>query len=167
MSADSFATPAAAAAAVRVVPAAALAEREKRLREAIARRAYQLFERRGRTHGRDLEDWLQAESQLHRSFPHTVARTAQALVVFAELPRSWSADQLLVGVESRRLIISGEREMEVTFSDAHGRRTEKRTQSIFQSLDLPVDVDPSRATASLAGMTLEVAMPQAQTAEPR
>ena len=27
----------------------------------VARVAYELFERRGRTHGHDLEDWLEAE----------------------------------------------------------------------------------------------------------
>src|ERR1044071_911894 len=32
--------------------------------EDIARRAYQLFEDRGREHGHDLEDWLQAEREL-------------------------------------------------------------------------------------------------------
>ena len=30
----------------------------------IARRAYELFERRGRTHGAELDDWLEAERQL-------------------------------------------------------------------------------------------------------
>ena len=70
----------------------------------------------------------------------------------------------MVGVESRRLIISGEREVEVTYTDTHETRTEKRTQSIFQALDLPVDVDPTRATASLTGMTLEIVMPQVETA---
>lgn len=30
-------------------------------REEIARIAYQLFERRGRTHGKDQDDWLEAE----------------------------------------------------------------------------------------------------------
>jgi hypothetical protein len=34
--------------------------REARLREA----AYERFERRGRTHGHDLDDWLSAEAQL-------------------------------------------------------------------------------------------------------
>ena len=29
--------------------------------EMIARRAYQRFEERGREHGRDVEDWLEAE----------------------------------------------------------------------------------------------------------
>lgn len=32
--------------------------------ESIALRAYELFERRGREHGRDLDDWLQAEREL-------------------------------------------------------------------------------------------------------
>jgi hypothetical protein len=30
----------------------------------IARRAYERFEQRGREHGRDLEDWLEAEREL-------------------------------------------------------------------------------------------------------
>jgi hypothetical protein len=32
--------------------------------EQIAERAYQLWEERGRIHGRDMEDWLNAEAQL-------------------------------------------------------------------------------------------------------
>lgn len=32
--------------------------------ECIARRAYELYEQRGRQEGRDLEDWLKAEEQL-------------------------------------------------------------------------------------------------------
>jgi HSP20 family protein len=164
MSTLNFARRAPTAAPVRVVPASALAEHESRLRERIARRAYELFERRGSVDGRDVDDWLQAESELVRRFPHTVAKTDHAFIVFAELPGMWMAEQLVVGVESRRLIISGEREVEVTYSDAQGTRTERRAQSIFQALDLPVDVDPTQATASLAGMTLEVVMPQVQAA---
>jgi hypothetical protein len=32
--------------------------------EQISRRAYELYERRGRHHGNDLRDWLQAEAEL-------------------------------------------------------------------------------------------------------
>jgi hypothetical protein len=32
---------------------------------AIADRAFELFETRGRGHGRDCEDWFRAESELH------------------------------------------------------------------------------------------------------
>jgi hypothetical protein len=33
-------------------------------REAIARRAYEIYESRGAQHGSDLDDWLEAERQL-------------------------------------------------------------------------------------------------------
>jgi hypothetical protein len=33
-------------------------------RDAIAQRAYELYRARGRTDGRDLDDWLQAEQEL-------------------------------------------------------------------------------------------------------
>jgi Protein of unknown function (DUF2934) len=36
------------------------------LEERIRRRAYELYERRGREDGRDTEDWLQAEAELVR-----------------------------------------------------------------------------------------------------
>jgi hypothetical protein len=38
----------------------------------IARRAFELFEARGREHGRDLDDWLQAERELQGSASSTV-----------------------------------------------------------------------------------------------
>ncbi len=34
--------------------------------DAIARRAYELYEARGRTDGHDLEDWLNAELELRQ-----------------------------------------------------------------------------------------------------
>jgi hypothetical protein len=34
------------------------------LRSRVALRAYQLFERRGHTHGRDLDDWFRAEREI-------------------------------------------------------------------------------------------------------
>ncbi len=37
--------------------------------ENIRRRAYQLFESRGREHGHDVEDWLLAESEITGQWP--------------------------------------------------------------------------------------------------
>ncbi|PYV20141.1 MAG: hypothetical protein DMG27_23800 [Acidobacteria bacterium] len=39
-------------------------QRLQELHELIARRAYEIFESKGRAFGRDLESWLQAESEL-------------------------------------------------------------------------------------------------------
>jgi hypothetical protein len=34
------------------------------LRSRVALRAYQIFERRGHSHGRDLDDWIRAEQEI-------------------------------------------------------------------------------------------------------
>jgi Protein of unknown function (DUF2934) len=34
-----------------------------KLHEQVQQRAYELFEKRGRTHGHDLDDWLKAEAE--------------------------------------------------------------------------------------------------------
>ena len=145
---------------VLVVPARSLAERERQVHEEIARRAYEIFESRGCQHGRDVDDWFQAEAQLLHRLPHRVAQTQDRLFVFADLARNWAADELVVGVGAHRLIISGEREVEMTYHDPHGTRTEKHLRTIFQALDLPVEVRADGATATLAGTTLEIVMPR-------
>ena len=45
------------------------------LEEQVRRRAYELYERRGREHGHEVEDWLQAEAELaaERNTPLPVA----------------------------------------------------------------------------------------------
>ncbi len=39
----------------------------------IRLRAYEIFEARGRTHGHDLDDWLQAEREIIKGNIHVVA----------------------------------------------------------------------------------------------
>ncbi len=39
----------------------------------IARRAYELYEKGGREHGHDLDDWLQAERELQGALSSTAA----------------------------------------------------------------------------------------------
>ncbi len=43
------------------------------VQEKIRRRAYELYEERGRDDGHDLEDWLQAESEVNRQKAKTAA----------------------------------------------------------------------------------------------
>lgn len=153
-----------AAEPVKVVPAPELSERLNRTRERIALRAYEIFERRGRADGQNLDDWLRAESELLHRLPHTTAETKDAFVVFAELPGSWKADELVIGVEPNRLIVSGERKTQVTYSDRSGTHMEDRMQSILRVLDLTINIDTSRATANLSGRTLEIVIPKTHSA---
>jgi hypothetical protein len=45
--------------------------------DAVAKRAYEIYQSRGSTHGADLDDWLEAERQLKRG-PSSVTGPAPA-----------------------------------------------------------------------------------------
>ena len=49
------------------------AESASEVQEQIRRRAHELYEERGRGAGRDLEDWLQAESEVTQQKAKTAA----------------------------------------------------------------------------------------------
>ena len=55
------------------------------IHEDIARRAYQLYEERGGEHGRDRQDWFQAERELRQFLRDAVAKilAAEGLYVAA------------------------------------------------------------------------------------
>lgn len=48
-------------------------ESTSELQEQVRLRAYELYEQRGRENGRDLEDWLRAESEVTQKKAKTVA----------------------------------------------------------------------------------------------
>jgi HSP20 family molecular chaperone IbpA len=54
--------------------------------EAIAHRAYELFERDGRRHGQDVENWYHAESQFLQPVPVEIRETSHSLTVRADIP---------------------------------------------------------------------------------
>jgi HSP20 family molecular chaperone IbpA len=151
---------------VTFVPAGILEQRKSEIQNMIARRAYEHFEHRGRVPGHEIEDWEQAETEL-LIYPcrHDLKESAGAIILHAELPGSFTVDQLKVSVEPRRLMVSGEKEISVPYGDSEGTHTELRSQQIFRVHDLPVDVDPSKATATLKGAMVEIVLPKASPAD--
>ena len=145
---------------VRLVAADVLLSRKNEIQNVIARRAYELFKGHGSVNGHDIDDWIEAEVEVVRTYRHDLKESAEAIVFKAELPCSFTADQLNVSVESRRLMVNGGRELDVICGGNTPAHMEKRAQRIFGVEELPVDVDPSRATARLKGDTLEIVMPR-------
>ena len=43
-------------------------DEQRQLRELIARRAYEIYEERGRSHGEDMNDWLRAEAEVKSKY---------------------------------------------------------------------------------------------------
>src|SRR5208337_3540061 len=90
-------------------PVGALADIPERIREiydSVEHRAYAIFESNGRLPGRDLEDWLQAESELVHRIHLDIAESDNEMSARAEVP-GFKASEIEVSVEPRRLIIVG------------------------------------------------------------
>lgn len=141
-----------------------VAGRAQEIHESIARRAYAIYEGRGHIDGHDKEDWLQAQSEVLTTL----------FIGFMELNGGLSIDigittcelpQLQVTVEPWRLIVSGKRKAlggEVAQNYPGGK---PRPVEIFQVVDFPVEVEPSRAEAALSNGLLQLRIPKARKAE--
>jgi HSP20 family protein len=133
--------------------------RVEEIYDALARRAYELFDGRGREHGHDWEDWFRAESELLSPMPVKISEADDQVIVRADLPGFRDKD-IEVRVEPHRLIISGRRE---EISDRTKRKTlysERRTDEVCRMLDLPEEVDSEKVKATLRDGTLEVTLPK-------
>jgi HSP20 family molecular chaperone IbpA len=122
--------------------------------------AYQLYASRGCQDGHALDDWLEAEAMV-------LGSEARCPLGFIDLDDvldvevsvgDFSAEDLEVSVDPFCLIISGDRGKT---ERAQGRsRPAGEPHPIFKTLSLPVEVDPSRATAELKCGMLHVVLPK-------
>src|SRR6516225_4624748 len=69
---------------------------------ALTRRAYDIFERNGRTFGNDLENWLKAERELLHPVPINVTESEEFFEVKAEVP-GFNEKEIEIAVEPNRL----------------------------------------------------------------
>ncbi|MGA3213399.1 MAG: Hsp20 family protein [Terriglobales bacterium] len=129
--------------------------------DALARRAFQLFERRGGQHGRDLEDWLRAESELLNPMPLEIKDDGSQLIVRADVPGLRDKD-IEVRVAPHCLVISGERERVRETKRRASFYGEKDTDEVLRVLDFPEEINTSAVKATLRNGTLEVLMPKAR-----
>ena len=73
----------------------------------VARRAYELFEDRGAQHGRDWDDWLEAERQILCTPPADLSQTESAYRVRVML-RGFNPSQIRVTICSEEMVMSAE-----------------------------------------------------------
>lgn len=149
---------------MRLLPGSDLVDRVQEMSNAIARRAFEIFENRGRAFGRDLEDWLRAESEFLHPIHLDIAESDDAVTARAEVP-GFSAKELEVGVEPHRLAISGKREAKEERKSKKTIYSEHCQDQIFRAIELPAEVDSSKVTATLKDGVLELSMPKAVKAQ--
>ena len=142
----------------RLIEGDTFAERMGQMSAAIARRAYELFEARGSENGRDWEDWFRAESELLTPVPMKAMETDGDLHVRAEVPGFTDKD-IEVRIEPRRLIICGKKQQTSEQNPGEAVRRVENSDEIFRALDLPHEIDPEKATATLDDAVLEITLP--------
>lgn len=145
---------------VKFAPAQVLMEREREIHDLIERRAYELFERHGRGHGSKLPDWVKVGAELLFPCRHGLKDLPARFILKAETPGNFTAAEIALSAEPRRLMVCGERKVEAIYGDPKGTYFRTVPQQIFRVHKLPEEVDPSRTAATLRGNILEVVMPK-------
>jgi HSP20 family molecular chaperone IbpA len=125
-------------------------------RSLIAQRAYEIYESRGGGHGSDQDDWFMAEAELLPKLPIEYNVTDSAVRLTTQVP-GFDAKDLEVEVGHRRAVVCGIHSSSNQPTD--GRRKDKK---VMQVIELPFDVDPVCASATLQSGTLQVVLPRTQ-----
>jgi HSP20 family protein len=131
--------------------------------DSIARRAYEIFEANGRRFGRDWEDWFRAEGELLQPVNVEIRESEDLLTLTAEVP-GFEAKDLEISVEPNRLTLAGKREWKKEEEKEKVLLTERRRKELFRCLELPSDIIPEKATATLKDGILELKMPKSTAA---
>jgi len=130
----------------------------------IARRAFEIFEGRGCAHGNDREDWFLAESELLKPAKFHISESGDQLTARAEVP-GFNSQEIKVSLEPRRLSISGKAEPREDHPSGKHSHSIRYAQLMYRVIDLPCEVDLSKAKATFNDGTVEVVMPKAAPAK--
>jgi HSP20 family molecular chaperone IbpA len=125
------------------------AEQENRLRQAVARRAYQLFESHGCSPGHAAEDWRRAELDLLRPLACGLLARDDKVSVSTDIS-VFNEGGIEVCVEPRRLTLCG------TLCTQNAAGDSPFQELVYRVLALPVEVDPAQVHARCNGPILQI-----------
>lgn len=132
-------------------------EQATRIREAVSRRAYEIFERRGGTPLHDSDDWRQAESELVR--PCCCGHmTLDGNLWLSTDPSCFEEGTIEIWVAPRRMTLCGNPRIGSKSSELR----EQNADTIYRVINLPLEIDPEGVTTRFSGPSLEILMRKAQ-----
>jgi HSP20 family molecular chaperone IbpA len=131
------------------------------LYDLIARRAFEIFEGNGRLMGRDLADWLQAESEVLHPLHIKIDDSPGTITVRADVPGFKEAD-LKVKVEPDRVTIHGTRKAKKEHRNGQTVYSEACADQVFRQVDLPATVDAKKVKTTVRDGVLELELAKAE-----
>lgn len=150
---------------VKTVKMESLMERITRLHDAIARRAYELFERDGRINGNDTQHWLEAEKEFLRPVKISVEESEKEVVVHAEVP-GFAPGDLEVNVEPRCVIITGKHQTKNESKEGDSSYSEESSEEIFRSVELPTEINTAKISTSFNNGVLDIQLAKVEAKIP-
>jgi HSP20 family molecular chaperone IbpA len=123
-------------------------------KELIAQRAYEIYQSRGGEHGFDQDDWFKAEGELLPKLDVDYDVNDSSVRLTAQVP-GFNAADLEVEVGHRRAIVCG-----VHLNSSQTADNHRRDKKVMRIIDLPFNVDPVLAEATLRSGTLQIVLPR-------
>ena len=133
--------------------------RAKSIYDDVARRAHELFEKRGRADGYAWVDWFRAEQELLEPLSLQVTEDNNEIKVRAEVP-GFKREELKVNLGGSYLTISGEHEQHDHRKTAGGILTQQHCGCFVRTISLPAAVGADKAKATLKDGSLELSLPK-------
>jgi HSP20 family protein len=130
----------------------------KEIRDLIARRAYEMFESRGRVHGHDLDDWFRAEAEKLHPIHAELSDAGHAFVAVIAVPGG-HLEQLKFSADARSLWICGLPPRAESNADGAGEGP-VISGSFLRSFRLPAEINPSEIRATIRDDLLRVNLPK-------
>lgn len=134
------------------------AEQRRRIDQAIARRANEIFEGRGATGWHELEDWRQAESEVQSNFCFGLTTSIDAVLV-AFNAASFETESIELWVAPRQITVCGKplgANVSTSGPDTAYRGT------VYRVIVLPAVIDPKRVFMRWKSSFVEIQLPIVQ-----
>jgi HSP20 family protein len=135
----------------------------KEMFDALEKRAFAIFQSSG-LFGNDLGNWVQAEKELLHPTHVDISESGGHFDVRTEVP-GFTAKDLKINLEGRRLTISGKREKHEERKDKKSVYSETCSNQLLRVVDLPGEVNAERARAELKDGILQLEIPKAAPAK--
>jgi HSP20 family protein len=127
----------------RAVAPESIFDELRQMEDRIMRGAYDVFERNGKTHGRDLQDWLDAERALVWKPAIELREEDREFVVTIAVP-GIDPRALDIQVTAAHLLIKAEGRHEHNRDDGNVHTCEFHPGDLFRSVTFPKKIDPSK-----------------------
>jgi HSP20 family molecular chaperone IbpA len=120
----------------------------------IAQRAFEIYQSRGGGHGSDRDDWFMAEQEVLPQLAIEYDVTDRAIRLTAQVP-GFDAKDLEVANGHRRAVVCG-----IHSDSDQTAGTRRKAKKVMQIVEVPFDVDPVLASATLQSGTLQIVLPR-------